>query len=66
MLRHVALVRADVSEEHITYIITIKRISELETNSEVTSELGTRLPNYQLLVTTNLVSRALILFASVV
>jgi hypothetical protein len=37
MLRHVALVRSKVSEEHITSIITVMRISELEATLAVTS-----------------------------
>jgi demethoxyubiquinone hydroxylase (CLK1/Coq7/Cat5 family) len=36
MLRHVALVRTDVSEEHIASIIRVTRIGELGT-LEVTS-----------------------------
>jgi hypothetical protein len=37
MLRHVALVRADVSEELSTSIIRVTRIGELETTLTVTS-----------------------------
>jgi DNA-binding TFAR19-related protein (PDSD5 family) len=37
MLRHVALVRTDVSEEPSTYIIKVTKISELETTIAMTS-----------------------------
>jgi hypothetical protein len=36
--RRVALVRTDVSEESINFSIRVKRISELETTSAVTSK----------------------------
>jgi hypothetical protein len=41
MLRRVALVRTDVSEERIAYIITVTRIGELETTLAVTRNLST-------------------------
>jgi hypothetical protein len=37
MLRHVALVRTDVSEEHIACIIRVTRIGELGTTLALTS-----------------------------
>jgi hypothetical protein len=37
MLRHVALVRTDVSEERIVSIIRVKRMDELGTTLQVTS-----------------------------
>jgi hypothetical protein len=37
MLRRVALVRTEVSEEHIAYIIRVTRIGELGTSLAVTS-----------------------------
>jgi hypothetical protein len=54
MLRRVALVRTDKSEERIAYIIRVKGISELGTTLAVTGVL-------QLLVTANVPS-SLILF----
>jgi hypothetical protein len=41
MLRPVALVRTDVSEEHSTSIIRVTRIGELETTLAVTSNRHT-------------------------
>jgi hypothetical protein len=38
MLRRVALVRTDVSEEHSASIIMVERISELGINLAVTSD----------------------------
>jgi hypothetical protein len=40
MLRRVALVRGAVSEERITFIIRVKRISELRTTLAVTSKFS--------------------------
>jgi hypothetical protein len=57
MLRHVALVRTDVSEEYSTSIIWVARIGELGT-SAVTSN---RCSMCQLLVTANVVPSSLIL-----
>jgi hypothetical protein len=37
MLRHMALIRTDVSEEHSTPIIRVSRIGELRTALAVTS-----------------------------
>jgi hypothetical protein len=37
MIRHVALVRTDVSEEHSAYIIRVTRFGELGTTLVVTS-----------------------------
>jgi hypothetical protein len=56
MLRHVALVRADVSEEHIGPIIRLTRIGELGTALAVTSNQCTLkhanvLPSSPILVT---------------
>jgi hypothetical protein len=48
MLRHVALVRTDVSEERSSSIIRVKRISELGTTLAVTSN---RRNNSPILVT---------------
>jgi hypothetical protein len=39
MLRHVALVRTDVSEECITSIIRVKRTSDLGTTLTITSNM---------------------------
>jgi hypothetical protein len=39
MLRRVALVRTDVSEERITYIIRVTRLGELRTTLAVTSNI---------------------------
>jgi hypothetical protein len=41
MLCHVALVRTGISEEHITSIIMVTRISELGTTLAVTSNQST-------------------------
>jgi hypothetical protein len=41
MLRRVALVRTDVSEETIASIIRVKRIGELETTVAITIKLRT-------------------------
>jgi hypothetical protein len=41
MLRHVALVRTDISEEHGTFIIMVTRIGELGTTLAVTSNRRT-------------------------
>jgi demethoxyubiquinone hydroxylase (CLK1/Coq7/Cat5 family) len=41
MLRRMALVRTDVSEEHIASIIRVKRIGELGTTLAVTSNRST-------------------------
>jgi hypothetical protein len=41
MLRHVALVRTDVSEESIAYIIRVRRIGELGTTLAVISNRST-------------------------
>jgi hypothetical protein len=54
MLRHVALVRTDVSEEHSASFIRVTRISELGTTLAVTS-------SRQLLVTASLVPSSPIL-----
>jgi hypothetical protein len=51
MLCHVALIRTDVSEEHIATIIRVARIGELGTTLAVTSSM------LQLLVTANLLAR---------
>jgi hypothetical protein len=44
MLRRVALVRTDVSEEYVASIIRV-RIGELETSLAITSKRGTRRRN---------------------
>jgi hypothetical protein len=54
MLRRVALVRTDVSEERIASIITVTRIGDLVTTLPVTSNRITRL------VTANAIPSALI------
>jgi hypothetical protein len=54
-LRHVALVRANVSGEHIASVIRVKRIGKLETMLEVTSNQRMLQRNTQLLVTANTV-----------
>jgi hypothetical protein len=59
MLRRMALVRTDVSEEPSASITTVKRISELGTASAVTHN---RITQLRLLVTANAVSSPLILF----
>jgi hypothetical protein len=41
MLRRVALVETDVSEERVTYIIRVTRIDELGTTLAVTSNQST-------------------------
>jgi hypothetical protein len=41
MLRRVALVRVDISEEHVSSIIRMERISELGTTFAVTSNCTT-------------------------
>jgi hypothetical protein len=56
MLRHLALVRTYVSEEHIVPIIRVTRIGELGTTLAVTSNRSTLQRN-----TANVVSRAPIL-----
>jgi hypothetical protein len=45
MLRRVALVRTDVSEEHSASIIRVARISELGTKLAITSNRHTLLRN---------------------
>jgi hypothetical protein len=51
MLRREALVKADVSEEHISSIITLTGIGELGTTLAVTSSRST-MPSNTLLVKT--------------
>jgi hypothetical protein len=58
MLRHVFLVRTDVSEELIASTIRVRRIGKLETLAVTSNRSMLRL---QLLVTANLVSSSLIL-----
>jgi hypothetical protein len=41
MLRHVALVRTDISEERIAYIFGVTKVGELETTLAVTSNRST-------------------------
>jgi hypothetical protein len=41
MQHHVAVVRTNVSEEHIVTIIEVERISELQTTLAVTSNCST-------------------------
>jgi hypothetical protein len=63
MLRHVSLVRTDVSEEFSASLIRVTRIGELGTTLAVTSNRRTLLRNYivflssvrRLLVTANVV-----------
>jgi hypothetical protein len=57
MLSRVALVRADISEEHVASIIEVKRISKLETMLTVTRNRSTLL---QLIVTVNAVPSSLV------
>jgi hypothetical protein len=52
MLCHVALVRTDVLEEHITSIIRVTRIGEVGTTLAVTSSV------FRLLIATNFVLRS--------
>jgi hypothetical protein len=63
MLRRVALVKSDISEEHVASIIREERISELGTTLAVTSNRSTQfvfLRNVlQLLVTANVVSSSM-------
>jgi hypothetical protein len=61
MLRRVALVRTDVSEEHIASSIGVKRMGELGTTFAVTSNRSTLRIVLQLLVTANIVSSLLVL-----
>jgi hypothetical protein len=49
MLRRVALVRTDISEERIAYIIRVTRIGELGTTLAVTSNRRTLLQGATLL-----------------
>jgi hypothetical protein len=52
MLRRVALVRTDVSEEHSASFIRVARIGELETTLAVTSNRrSVRVPSSPILVT---------------
>jgi hypothetical protein len=53
MLRRVALVRTDVSEELSNSIIGVRRIGELGTTLAVTSNRRTLRKNTKLLVTAN-------------
>jgi hypothetical protein len=62
MLCHVALVRSDVSEEHITSIIRVTRISKLRTMIAVTSNCSM----LQLLVTSTVIPSSLILVTLIV
>jgi hypothetical protein len=55
MLRRVALVRTDVSEDLSASIIRVTRIGELETTLAVTSNRRTLRRNVMLLVTANVV-----------
>jgi demethoxyubiquinone hydroxylase (CLK1/Coq7/Cat5 family) len=48
MLRRVALVRIDVSEERIAFIIRVTRIGELGTSLAVASNQSTRMPSVML------------------
>jgi hypothetical protein len=52
----VALVRTDVSEESITSIIRVKRISELETTLQVTSYLLTNVVSRSLIFSTLMIA----------
>jgi hypothetical protein len=61
MLRHVALVRTDVSEEFSASIISVTRIGKLGTTLAVTSNRRTLRRNTKLLVTVNDVPSQLIL-----
>jgi hypothetical protein len=61
MLRRVALVRTDVSEERSASFIKVTRISELGTTLAVTSNRSTLRRNAKLLVTANVVPSAPIL-----
>jgi hypothetical protein len=63
MLRRVALVRTDVSEESVASIIRAERIGKLGTMLEVTSNRSTARRNmFQLLAFANVVPRSPILF----
>jgi hypothetical protein len=61
MLRRVALVRTDVSEERITSIIRVTRIGKLGKMLAVTGNRNTR-SVLRLLVTANIVPGSLIVF----
>jgi hypothetical protein len=61
MLRRVALVRTDVSEERITSIIRVTRIGEIGKMLAVTSYQSTLLRVLQLLVTADVVHSSMIL-----
>jgi hypothetical protein len=60
-LRRVALVRTDVPEERIAFIIKVTRIGELGTTLAVTSNRSTLRRNLPFLVTANVVFISLIL-----
>jgi hypothetical protein len=64
MLHRMALVRTDVSKERIASIISVKRIGELGTTLEVTSNRNTLRSNtiFRLLVIANAVPSSLSLF----
>jgi hypothetical protein len=61
MLRHVALVRTEISEERSPSIVKVTRIGELRTTLAVTSNRRTLRRNTKLLVTSNVVPSSPIL-----
>jgi hypothetical protein len=62
LLRRVSLVRRDVSEEHMAYIIKVKRIGELKTTLVVTSNFEYLCSLLQFPVTFNVFLRSQVIF----